>query len=80
MYFALVFCVIYFAAPENSPRYLYMLYVLMSALLSSSELQTLRVPEHPPNGRRHLFRHSAPAARRGDSGSGIEEQGKLTSC
>jgi hypothetical protein len=64
MYFALVFCVIYFAAPENSPRYLYMLYVLMSALLSSSELQALRMPER--------------AARTGDSYRGIDEQGKLT--
>ena len=43
VYFVLVYCVIFFAAPENSPRYLYMLFVLMTALLASPELQSLRI-------------------------------------
>ena len=44
VYFIMVYCLIFFAAPENSPRYLYMLFVLMAAVLSSPELQSLRIP------------------------------------
>lgn len=45
VYFSTVYCIIFLAAPLNSPRYLYLLYVLLAALLSSRELQSLRNPE-----------------------------------
>lgn len=40
-YFGLVYGLIYLAAPMNQPRYLYMLFILMAALVSSSEMQSL---------------------------------------
>jgi hypothetical protein len=43
IYFVLVYAVIFLAAPENSPRYLYMIFVLMAVVLSSPELQTFRL-------------------------------------
>jgi hypothetical protein len=43
VYFVLVYCLVYLAAPENQPRYFYMIYVLMAAVLSSQELQLLRI-------------------------------------
>lgn len=58
VYFVLVYCLIFFAAPENSPRYLYLLFVLMAAVLSSTELQSLRVEriiESPSNHRFKLL-------------------------
>jgi hypothetical protein len=45
IYFVLVYAVIYLSAPENSPRYLYFLFVLIVAVLSSPELQSLRLPQ-----------------------------------
>jgi hypothetical protein len=46
VYFIVVYCLIFLAAPENSPRYLYMLFVIIALLLSSNELQALRITEH----------------------------------
>jgi len=50
VYFIMVYCLIFIAAPENSPRYLYMLFVLMAVVLSSPELQSLRLPLRAPSG------------------------------
>jgi hypothetical protein len=44
VYFVLVYCLITLAAPENATRYLYMPFVLMAVVLSSPELQSLRIP------------------------------------
>jgi hypothetical protein len=43
IYFALVYLVIFIAAPENSLRYLYLLFVLILSLICSPELQALRL-------------------------------------
>jgi hypothetical protein len=45
IYFVLLYVAIYLAAPENSPRYLYLLFVLVATVLSSPELQSLRIAQ-----------------------------------
>jgi hypothetical protein len=50
VYFIMVYCLIFIAAPENSPRYLYLLFVLMTVVLSSPEMQSLRLPVRAPLG------------------------------
>jgi hypothetical protein len=56
IYFVLIYVLIDFAAPVNAARYLYLIYVLMATVLSSHELQSLRIHKDAttsPSGNRH---------------------------
>lgn len=43
IYFAMVYTIIILAAPMNSPRYLYLIYVLLVILLSCEDLQRVKI-------------------------------------
>ena len=56
IYFLLIYALVFLAAPMNQPRYLYMLFVLMTLVLSAPELQSLRIsPEHTTTRDRNNF-------------------------
>lgn len=41
-YFVIIYCIVFLAAPENSPRYLYMVYILTAAMIASPDLQVIK--------------------------------------